>query len=96
MQALGALVLENAPDVVLFVGEALTGNEGVEQLKQFDCALKSYTNSRGIDGIILTKFDTCGDKVGAALNLCFVCDLLYSMLVQARATQTLACWILHT
>lgn len=75
MQALGALVLENAPDVVLFVGEALTGNEGVQQLKQFDCALKSYTNSRGIDGIILTKFDTCGDKVGAALNLCFVCDL---------------------
>lgn len=75
MQALGSLVLENAPDVVLFVGEALTGNEGIEQLKQFDAALKSYTNSRGIDGIILTKFDACGDKVGAALNLCFVCNI---------------------
>lgn len=75
MQALGSLVLENTPDVVLFVGEALTGNEGVEQLKQFDAALKSYTNSRGIDGIILTKFDACGDKVGAALNLCFVCNI---------------------
>ena len=75
MQALGVLVLENAPDVVLFVGEALTGNEGIEQLKQFDCALRSYTNSRGVDGIILTKFDTCGDKVGAALNLCFVCNI---------------------
>ena len=57
----------NQPDLVLFVGEALVGNEAVDQLSKFNQALADYSQStepRLIDGIILTKFDTIDDKVG--------------------------------
>ena len=56
----------NKPDLVLFVGEALVGNEAVDQLKQFNRALRDYNeegNETPIDGILLTKFDTIDDKV---------------------------------
>ena len=56
----------NQPDLVLFVGEALVGNEAVDQLVKFNQALADHsnmTNPRLIDGIILTKFDTIDDKV---------------------------------
>jgi len=60
------LVTVNNPDKILFVGEALVGNEAVDQLTKFDRALKDFSSAgigggsrkRGIDGIILTKFDT--------------------------------------
>jgi signal recognition particle receptor subunit alpha len=54
------------PDVVLFVGEALVGNDAVDQLTQFNKALMDLSPAkepRLIDGIILTKFDTIDDKV---------------------------------
>lgn len=56
----------NDPDLVLFVGEALVGNEAVDQLVKFNQALadhSSNTNPHIIDGIVLTKFDTIDDKV---------------------------------
>ena len=56
----------NQPDLVLFVGEALVGNEAVDQLTKFNQALADHSNMenpRLIDGIILTKFDTIDDKV---------------------------------
>lgn len=56
----------NTPDLVLFVGEALVGNDGVDQLVKFNQALTDLSTSnkpRLIDGIILTKFDTIDDKV---------------------------------
>ena len=56
----------NQPDLVLFVGEALVGNEAVDQLVKFNQALADHSNvenPRLIDGIILTKFDTIDDKV---------------------------------
>lgn len=69
MLALSKLVLESAPDLVLFVCEALVGNDGMDQLKMFDRALKSAGHKRQIDGIVLTKFDTVSDKVGATLTM---------------------------
>ena len=50
------------------MGEALVGNEAVDQLVKFNRALIDYADSndqnpRGIDGIVLTKFDTIDDKV---------------------------------
>lgn len=57
----GQLVSVNNPDKLVFVGEALVGNEAVDQLSKFDRALKDFSGpqrKRGIDGIILTKFDT--------------------------------------
>ena len=60
------LIKLNCPDLVLFVGEALVGNEAVDQLKKFNQALADFSmsdNPRLIDGIVLTKFDTIDDKV---------------------------------
>ena len=78
MKALAKLININQPDLVLFVGEALVGNEAVDQVKKFNQAL--YDNSsvvskneqaRLIDGIVLTKFDTIDDKVGAAISMTY-------------------------
>jgi hypothetical protein len=52
--------------LVLFVGEALVGNEAVDQLVKFNQALADHSaadNPHTIDGIVLTKFDTIDDKV---------------------------------
>ena len=60
------LIKVNEPDLVLFVGEALVGNEAVDQLVKFNQALADYSaseNPHTIDGIVLTKFDTIDDKV---------------------------------
>jgi fused signal recognition particle receptor len=49
------------PELVIFVGDALTGNDAVEQARKFDEAV-------GVDGIILTKADADA-KGGAALSI---------------------------
>jgi fused signal recognition particle receptor len=49
------------PDLVIFVGDALTGNDAVEQARKFDEAV-------GVNGIILTKADADA-KGGAALSI---------------------------
>jgi signal recognition particle receptor subunit alpha len=69
MNALSKLVVENEPDLVCFVGEALVGNDGIDQLKMFDQALRKGGHGRSVDGIILTKFDTVSEKVGAAITM---------------------------
>ena len=64
------LIKLNSPDLVLFVGEALVGNEAVDQLKKFNQALADFSmaeNPRLIDGILLTKFDTIDDKVSCVI-----------------------------
>lgn len=74
MVALAKLVNTNPVDLVLFVGEALVGNDGVDQLVKFNEALadNSVTNPpRLVDGIILTKFDTVDTKVGAAISMVY-------------------------
>lgn len=40
MRALAKLVTVNNPDKIVFVGEALVGNEAVDQLTKFDRALR--------------------------------------------------------
>ncbi|KAI4481741.1 hypothetical protein M0804_009262 [Polistes exclamans] len=75
MRALAKLIKVNEPDLVLFVGEALVGNEAVDQLVKFNQALADYSNSVNphiIDGIVLTKFDTIDDKVGAAISMTYI------------------------
>lgn len=49
------------PDLKLFVGEAIAGNDVVEQVKAFH-------ENAGIDGLILTKADV-DDKAGAILSV---------------------------
>ncbi|KAG5653262.1 hypothetical protein H0H81_001422 [Sphagnurus paluster] len=75
MRALAKLVSVNNPDKIIFVGEALVGNEAVDQLTKFDRALRDFSSAsgsgkgRGIDGMLVTKWDTVDDKVGAALSM---------------------------
>jgi signal recognition particle receptor subunit alpha len=79
MRQLARLVGVNRPDMVLFVGEALVGGDGVDQLTEFNRALLENAEPgkapRGIDGILLTKFDTVDDKVGAALSMVHACNI---------------------
>ncbi|TIA70392.1 hypothetical protein E3P92_02812 [Wallemia ichthyophaga] len=79
MRALAKLTTVNEPDKIIFVGEALVGNEATDQLVKFDRALKDLSSGggsggsgRGIDGMLLTKFDTIDDKVGAALSMTYI------------------------
>ncbi|MFO7711559.1 MAG: signal recognition particle-docking protein FtsY [Candidatus Woesearchaeota archaeon] len=52
------------PDIKLFVGESITGNDCIEQAQQFNDAV-------GIDGIILSKADI-DEKGGAAISVSYV------------------------
>lgn len=69
MKEIAKLVAINQPDLVLFVGEALVGNDGIDQVTKFNRSLVDMSpdrnNPRGIDGMLLTKYDTVDDKVGA-------------------------------
>mmetsp|Transcript_20570 Transcript_20570/g.27105 ORF Transcript_20570/g.27105 Transcript_20570/m.27105 type:complete len:611 (+) Transcript_20570:252-2084(+) len=74
MRALSKLITDNEPDLVLFVGEALVGNDGIDQLTMFNQAILNYSppgKRHQIDGIVLTKFDTIDTKVGAALSMTY-------------------------
>ena len=75
MRALSKLIADVSPDLVLFVGEALVGNDAVDQLSKFNARLADLApdarTTRAIDGILLTKFDTIDDKVGAALSMAY-------------------------
>ncbi|KAI0341594.1 P-loop containing nucleoside triphosphate hydrolase protein [Trametopsis cervina] len=101
MRALAKLVSINNPDKILFVGEALVGNEAVDQLQKFDRSLRDFSSAagtgkeRGIDGMIVTKWDTVDDKVGAALSMTYVtgqpivfvgCGQTYTDLRQLRVS----------
>ncbi|KAG7086592.1 hypothetical protein E1B28_002537 [Marasmius oreades] len=101
MRALAKLVAVNNPDKILFVGEALVGNEAVDQLTKFDRALRDFSatsgsgKERGIDGMLVTKWDTVDDKVGAALSMTYVtgqpiifvgCGQTYTDLRQLRVS----------
>ena len=61
MKEMEKIVRVSKPDLKLFVGEAITGNDATSQAKTF-------AESVGIDGIILTKADV-DDKGGAALSV---------------------------
>ena len=52
------------PDTKIFVGESITGNDAVEQIKTFNWEI-------GIDGIILSKADI-DEKGGTALSVGYV------------------------
>lgn len=52
------------PDLVIFVGDALTGNDATEQAAKFNDAID-------LDGVILTKADA-DSKGGASLSIAYV------------------------
>jgi len=64
MNELKKLVRVNKPDLKLFVGESITGNDCVEQARKYDEII-------GIDAIVLSKADI-DEKGGAALSISYV------------------------
>ncbi len=64
MDELKKLIRVNKPDMNIFIGESITGNDCVEQAVAFNEAV-------GIDGIILSKADV-DDKGGAAISVSYV------------------------
>jgi len=64
MQEMKKIARVAKPDLKLFVGEAITGNDCCEQVREFNKAVE-------IDGIILSKLDV-DEKGGAALSVSYV------------------------
>ncbi|MGM5488114.1 MAG: signal recognition particle-docking protein FtsY [Nanobdellota archaeon] len=64
LDELKKVIKVSKPDIKLFVGESITGNDCVEQAKEFNEAV-------GIDGIILSKADI-DEKGGAAISVSYV------------------------
>ncbi len=61
LKEMGKIIKVAEPDLKIFVGESITGNDAVEQAKKFNEAV-------GIDGIILSKADV-DEKAGAILSV---------------------------
>jgi fused signal recognition particle receptor len=66
MQELEKIIRVSKPDMKIFIGESITGNDCVEQATQFN-------NAVGIDSIILTKADV-DEKGGAAISISHVTE----------------------
>ncbi|MCX6706921.1 MAG: signal recognition particle-docking protein FtsY [Candidatus Woesearchaeota archaeon] len=64
MDEMKKIVRVSKPDLKIFIGESITGNDCVEQAKAFNDAI-------GIDGIVLTKADV-DEKGGAAVSVSYV------------------------
>jgi len=64
MDEMKKIVRVAKPDLKIFIGESITGNDCVEQAKHFNEAV-------GIDGIILAKADI-DEKGGAAISVSYV------------------------
>ncbi len=64
MDEMKKIVRVSKPDMKIFVGESIVGNDCIEQAKNFDEAV-------GIDGIILSKADV-DEKGGAAISISYV------------------------
>jgi len=66
MDELKKVVRVNSPDLKVFVGDALTGNDAADQAKVFHDAV-------GIDVAVLTKVD-CDAKGGSCLSVSYMAD----------------------
>jgi fused signal recognition particle receptor len=64
MQEMEKIIRVAKPDLKIFVGEAITGNDCVEQARTFNEIV-------GIDGLILTKADV-DEKGGAAVSVSYI------------------------
>ncbi len=64
MEEMKKIIRVNTPDLKIFVGESITGNDAVTQSQEFN-------DSIGIDGIILTKSDV-DEKGGAIISVSYI------------------------
>ena len=64
MREIEKIVKVTKPDLKIFVGESITGNDSIEQAKSFNWSI-------GIDGIVLSKSDI-DEKGGTSLSVGYV------------------------
>jgi fused signal recognition particle receptor len=64
MKEMEKIVRVSKPDLKIFVGESITGNDATEQAKTFN-------ETAGIDGIVLSKADV-DEKAGTILSVSYV------------------------
>ncbi|MFH1770248.1 MAG: signal recognition particle-docking protein FtsY [archaeon] len=64
MEELKKLIRVNKPDIKIFIGESITGNDCVEQARV-------YEEKVGIDAIVLAKADV-DEKGGAAISVSYI------------------------
>ncbi|MBI2134164.1 signal recognition particle-docking protein FtsY [Candidatus Woesearchaeota archaeon] len=64
MDEMKKIVRISKPDIKIFIGESITGNDCVEQARHFNEAI-------GVDGIILSKADV-DEKGGAAISISYI------------------------
>ena len=64
MKEIEKIARVNSPDLKIFLGESITGNDATQQAKDFNEAV-------GIDGIILSKADV-DEKGGTAISVSHV------------------------
>ncbi len=64
MKEMEKIIRVSKPNLKLFVGESITGNDAVEQTKTFN-------ETAGIDGIILSKADV-DEKAGTILSVSYI------------------------
>ncbi|KAM0687239.1 hypothetical protein COBT_001527 [Conglomerata obtusa] len=69
MESLSKLIRVNDIDHIIFVGEALVGNDSLEHLKEFNNAIKYGNEQKCIDSIFVSKVDTVDDKIGQVVNM---------------------------
>lgn len=79
MDSLSKIIRVNEIDHIIFVGEALVGNDSLEHLREFNRAIKNGRSDRAIDSLFVTKIDTVDDKIGQILNMCVSgeCPILF-------------------
>ncbi|MFQ6135561.1 MAG: signal recognition particle-docking protein FtsY [Candidatus Hydrothermarchaeales archaeon] len=66
MDEMKKIVRVSNPDLVLFIGDALTGNAAIDQARNFDSSVP-------IDGVILTKADADA-KGGSAISISYIIE----------------------
>ncbi|KAF7682820.1 Signal recognition particle receptor subunit alpha [Astathelohania contejeani] len=69
MKSLSKIMRINTPNHIIFVGEALVGNDSIEHMKEFNKAIGEGIPNRKFDSIFLTKMDTVDNKIGQVLNM---------------------------
>ncbi|KAI4291441.1 signal recognition particle receptor subunit alpha [Pancytospora philotis] len=90
MQSLSKLIKMNAPDHIIFVGEALVGGDSLSHIKEFNKWIDEGCQGRRIDSILLTKVDTVDSKIGQVLNLSFSASAPVMFLGMGQANSDLA------
>lgn len=92
MRALSNLINLNEPDLTLFVGEALVGNDAVDQLTKFNQRLADLARTptaQMIQGLVLTKMDTIDDKVSSPAVFIGSCFLYVIVLLASKNSSSL-------